>query len=119
MRLDPATAARTEVGVLKNPQNQAQTLTDVVMAWSGSGDTALATIGFMAPRLATINLCNATVTLGPALTRAASPNLVVEGLAQHPNGTWYVASGNSAQTLSPNLGTLDTTPGSSPTSAAW
>jgi hypothetical protein len=111
VRIDPDTAALTEVGTLRNAADAGQTYADTVMTWSGSGDSALmVTSYFVAPTLATVDLCTGLVRLGPAFSRAASPNLVVEGLALHPNGTLYVTSGNPANPgnspISTNLGSV-------------
>jgi hypothetical protein len=111
VRIDPDTAKLTVVGTLSNPAVPAQTFSDVSMHWSGEGNTAMTVLGFMSPRLATVDLCTAKVVPGPTMSRAATPNLVVEGIARHPNGTWYVSSGNAVSTLTPNLSTLNPTTG--------
>jgi hypothetical protein len=115
VRIDPDTAQLTPIGALRNEEDAGQTFSEVVMTWTGEGDTAwLVTSYFQTPTLATANLCTAAVRLGPRFMRPASPNLVVEGLALHPNGNFYVASGNPATVTSPissNLGTVDASTG--------
>lgn len=113
VRIDPDDATLVEVGVLTDSLNSNLTYQEVVMHGSGTRGTAVATLGWHTPRLATVDLCNARVTVGATVTRPTpvTANLVVEGLARHTNGTWYVASGNSASTLSRSLGTIDLSTG--------
>lgn len=115
VRIDPDTGKLTTVGTLRNVEDAGQTFSDVVMTWTGEGDTAwMVSSYYQTPTLAKANLCTATVQLGPRFVRPNSPNLVVEGLALHPNGNFYVSSGNPATVTSPissNLGTLDASTG--------
>lgn len=114
VRIDPDNATVVPVGKLRNKANEAQLYTDVVMHWSGAGDTALAVLDYANPQLGTVDLCTGLVTPGALITRTASPNLVVEGLALHPNGTWFASGGNPANKQSPisnHIGTLNTTSG--------
>lgn len=111
VRIDADTAKVTVVGPLSDPAAPTQKFLDVSMHWNGSGNSATAILGFMTPQLATVDLCTAKIVPGPLLSRAATANLVVEGIAWHPNGTWYVSSGNAVSTLTPNLSTLNPTTG--------
>jgi hypothetical protein len=116
VRISPDSGELREVGRLRNAADEAQSYVDVVMSWTGTDNTAwLITSYYQTPTLARVDLCTGLVTLGPVLSRAASPNLTVEGLAVHPDGTVYMGSGNPANpALSPistNLGTVNTTTG--------
>lgn len=114
VRIDPETGASTPVGLLRNKANQTEVYNDPVMAWTGALDQAVIITDYDNPVLGTVDLCSALVTKGAAITRAASPKLVVEGLARHPNGTWYAAGGNAPNPNSPqssHIGTLNLTTG--------
>jgi hypothetical protein len=112
VRIDPDTAALTEIGNVRNAANEQTIYKDLVLARSNTPNTALMiTSYYQTPTLASLDLCTGVATLGPTLKRTNPNNLVVEGLAVHPNGTVYVASGNppspSTQPYSNYLGTLD------------
>lgn len=111
VRIDPDTAELTEVGLVRNAANTQQTYSELVLTWSGNGDSALmVTSYYQTPTLATLDLCTGLATLGPALSRPSTTNQVFEGLAIRTDGTVYVASGNPGSVTSPisnRLGTLN------------
>lgn len=111
VRIDPDTLQLTEIGRLRNAANETEAYSLVAMAYDPALEAVYLLTTYIAPQLGTVDLCTGLVTLGPTLSRASSPNLVVEGLAVHPNGTVYVSSGNPPNPqnapLSSHLGTLD------------
>jgi|GEM_PF-6419445 len=109
LRVDPATGAGVEVGLLRNAANETETYANTTMTWSGVGNTAFMVLNFANPVWGTADLCTGLVTRGMMLTRAASPSLVVEGIAVHPNGTVYVSAGQSIPNspISSHVGTLN------------
>ncbi len=71
VRIDPDTANLTVVGTLSDPAVPTQKFLDVSMHWSGSGNSAVAILGFMTPQLATVDLCMAKIVPGPPQPRVS------------------------------------------------
>lgn len=111
--LEPETGKLHEVGDMRSPQGDV-TYSEVLLAYGGvPGEAWIITPRYDAtanrppPELGKLDLCTGVVSGLGALTRVSAAPKAVEGLAMHPNGTWYVATGTSAQTLSNRLGTLN------------
>jgi len=115
--LEPETAKLHEVGDMRSAQGDV-TYSEVVFAYGNvPGEAWIVTPRYDAtanqppPELGKLNLCTGVVTELSTLTRVGTAPTALEGLAMHPNGTWYVSTGSNAagpnQYLTNKLGTLN------------
>ncbi len=116
--LEPETGALHEVGDMRSAQDDA-TYSEVVFAYGNvPGEAWIVTPRYNAtanrppPELGKLDLCTGVVSDLQTLTRVGTAPTALEGLALHPNGTWYVSTGANppgpTQYLSNKLGTLNT-----------
>lgn len=117
--LEPETGKLHEVGDMRSAQGNV-TYAEVVFAYGNvPGEAWIVTPRYDAtanqppPELGKLNLCTGVVTELSTLTRVGTAPTALEGLAMHPNGTWYVSTGinpaNGTQYLTNKLGTLNVT----------
>lgn len=117
--LEPETAKLHEVGDMRSAQGNV-TYAEVVLAYGNvPGEAWIVTPRYDAtanqppPELGKLNLCTGVVSELSTLTRVGTAPTALEGLAMHPNGTWYVSTGTNAagpnQYLTNKLGTLNVT----------
>jgi hypothetical protein len=111
--LEPETGKLHEVGNMRSAQGDV-TYSEVLFAYGGVPGEAWivtprydSTANLPPPELGKLDLCTGVVSELTALTRVSAAPKVVEGLARHPNGTWYAATGPSTQFISNKLGTLN------------
>ncbi len=116
VKVDTTTGALTDVGATAQEW--------IVLAWDDTAKVARVVIdpyspvgGAGTPKLGTIDLCNGTITVGPAITLDGAPVRRVEAIAQHPTtGVWFIGFGTSGtgaatEFLSERNGTVDVASG--------
>lgn len=114
--VNPTTGALTDVGTTNQEW--------IVLAWDDTAKVARVVLdpyspvnGAAAPKLGTINLCDGTITEGPAITLGGVQVRRVESLAQHPStGVFHIGfgttgTGAATEFLSERNGTVDVTTG--------
>jgi hypothetical protein len=115
--LEPETGKLHEVGDMRSAQGDV-TYAEVVFAYGNvPGEAWIVTPRYEAtanrppPELGKLDLCTGIVSELGVITRVGTAPTAVEGLALHPNGTWYVSTGANPpgpnQYLADKLGTLN------------
>lgn len=115
--IEPESATLHEIGDLRSAQSDV-TYAEVVLAYGNVPGQAWivtprydATANQPPPQLGKLDLCTGVVTELTTLTRVGAAPTALEGLARHPNGTWYVSTGanpaGATQYLTNKLGTLN------------
>lgn len=115
--LEPETATLHEVGDMRSAQGNV-TYSEVVFAYGNvPGEAWIVTPRYDAtanqppPELGKLDLCTGIVSELGTLTRVGTAPTALEGLAMHPNGTWYVSTGANpagpTQYLTNKLGSLN------------
>lgn len=117
--LEPETGKLHEVGDMRSAAGDV-TYSEVVFAYAEvPGEAWVVTPRYDAtanrppPELGKLDLCTGVVSGLAPLTRTPTAPTAVEGLARHPNGTWYVSTGSNpagpTQFVTSKLGTLNAT----------
>lgn len=111
--IEPENGKLHEVGDMRTADGNT-TYSEVVFAYGGvPGEAWVVTPRYQAatnsppPQLGKLNLCTGVVSDLQTLTRASAAPKSVEGLALHPNGTWYISTGIGAQYVTNKLGTVN------------
>lgn len=114
--LEPETGQLHEVGDMRSAQGDV-TYAEVVLAYGDvPGEARIVTPRYEAtanqpsPQLGKLDLCTGVVSELATLTLTVGTLTALEGLAMHPNGTWYVSTGTfppgPTQYLTNKLGSL-------------
>lgn len=114
--IEPETGKLHEVGDMRNTQGTA-TYTEVLFGYGGvPGQAQIITPRYAVtgtPQLGKLDLCTGIISDLVTVTRTGNAPTVIESLARHPNGTWYVSTGafpaGPQQSQSNRMGTIDVT----------
>jgi hypothetical protein len=115
--LEPDTGKLHEVGDMRSAAGDV-TYSEVLLAYGNvPGEARIITPRYDStanrppPELGKLDLCTGVVSELTPLTRVPTAPTAIEGLARHPNGTWYIATGTYPagvmQNISDKLGTLN------------